>query len=100
MALFILAACSREEAAGPAEDLSQQAADLVMRGGTVATVDPALGTQQAIAVTEHEITAVGSDDEIAAWIGPETRVVELNGRFVMQCCQKPRQAKGVLPASR
>jgi predicted amidohydrolase YtcJ len=83
MALFILAACSREEAAGPAEDLSQQAADLVMRGGTVATVDPALGTQQAIAVTEHEITAVGSDDEIAAWIGPETRVVELNGRFVM-----------------
>jgi predicted amidohydrolase YtcJ len=82
-ALIVVAACGREEGTGPSGDEARQAADLVMRGGTVATVDPALGTQQAIAVTGHEITAVGSDEEIAAWIGPETRVVELDGRFVM-----------------
>jgi hypothetical protein len=61
----------------------QAAADLVLRGGTVATVDPAIGNQQAIAVSGYRITAVGSNDEIAAYIGPETRVIELNGRFVM-----------------
>jgi predicted amidohydrolase YtcJ len=82
-ALIVVAACGREEGTGPSGDEARQAADLVMRGGTVATVDPALCTQQAIAVTGHEITAVGSDEEIAAWIGPETRVVELDGRFVM-----------------
>lgn len=82
-ALIVVAACGREESAAPSGEPATQAADLVMRGGTVATVDPALGTQQAIAVTGHEITAVGSDAEIADYIGPETRVVELNGRFVM-----------------
>ncbi|MDH4314434.1 MAG: amidohydrolase [Gammaproteobacteria bacterium] len=59
------------------------AADLVLRGGKVATVDPALGNRQAIAVTGYQVTAVGSDDEIAAYIGPETKVVELDGRFAM-----------------
>jgi hypothetical protein len=80
-----LAGCSGEpegDAAGPAAGM-QAAADLVLRGGTVATVDPAIGNQQAIAVSGYRITAVGSNDEIAAYIGPETRVIELNGRFVM-----------------
>ncbi len=63
--------------------MQAEAADLVLRGGTVATVDPALGVQQAIAVSGYEITAVGSNEDIAAYIGPDTRVVELNGRFVM-----------------
>jgi predicted amidohydrolase YtcJ len=80
-----LAGCSGEpegDAAGPAAGM-QAAADLVLRGGTVATVDPAIGNQQAIAVSGYRITAVGSNDEIDAYIGPETRVIELNGRFVM-----------------
>ena len=58
-------------------------ADLVLRGGTVATVDPALGNVEAIAVNGYQITAVGSNDEISAYIGPETEVVELNGRFAI-----------------
>ena len=84
MAIFF-SACSGEpegDAAAP-EARTQTAADLVLRGGTVATVDPALGRQQAIAISGYEIAAVGSDDEIEAWIGPETEVVELEGRFVM-----------------
>ena len=58
-------------------------ADLVLRGGTVATVDDDYGVVEAVAVTGYQVTAVGSDDEISAYIGPETEVVELNGRFVM-----------------
>ena len=85
MLLITVSACSQ-----PAEDPAAQAAapavtpaDLVLRGGKVATVDSALGDQQAIALTGHEITAVGSNEEISAYIGPETEVVELNGRLVI-----------------
>ena len=38
---------------------------------------------QAMAVNGYQVTAVGSDADIAAYIGPETEVVELGGRFVM-----------------
>lgn len=58
-------------------------ADLVLRGGKIATVDPALGNAEAIAVNGYQITAVGSNDEISAYIGPETEVIELDGRFAM-----------------
>ncbi|MEM7502483.1 MAG: amidohydrolase [Pseudomonadota bacterium] len=57
-------------------------ADLVLRGGTIATVDSELGNVEALAVNGYQVAAVGSDDEIAAYIGPETYVVELDGRFV------------------
>ena len=58
-------------------------ADLVLRGGKVATVDPALGNAEAIAVNGYQVTAVGGNDEISAYIGPLTEVIELNGRFAM-----------------
>ncbi len=58
-------------------------ADLVLRGGKVATVDPALGNAEAVAVNGYRITAIGSNDEISAYIGPQTEVIELNGRFAM-----------------
>lgn len=84
-ALFI-AGCG-----GAADDTAESAAampevapaDLVLRGGKVATVDPALGNTEAIAVNGYQVTAVGSSDEISAYIGPETQVIELNGRFAM-----------------
>jgi predicted amidohydrolase YtcJ len=57
-------------------------ADLVLRGGKVVTVDPALGEAQAIAVNGYTITAVGSNEAMAAYIGPATKVIELNGRLV------------------
>ncbi|MCI0516855.1 MAG: amidohydrolase [Woeseiaceae bacterium] len=81
--LIVIAACSREsgEPAGSANALPP--ADLVLRGGKVATVDPALGNTEAIAITGYQVTAVGSDETITAYIGPDTQVIELNGRFVM-----------------
>jgi predicted amidohydrolase YtcJ len=58
-------------------------ADLVLLGGEIATVDAAIGNVEAMAVTGYRITAVGSDEEISAYVGPGTEVIELEGRFVM-----------------
>ena len=58
-------------------------ADLVLRGGKVATVESELGNVEAIAVNGYQVTAVGSNDEISAYIGPQTEIVELDGRFAM-----------------
>jgi hypothetical protein len=64
--LLNLAGCSPDAADPGTEPAAQVAsADLVLRGGTVATVDPAIGQAQAIAISGYEIVAVGSDDQIA-----------------------------------
>lgn len=80
-------ACSRSPEppaeAPPAPDAELPPADLVLRGGAIATVDPAIGSVEAMAVTGYQVTAVGSDADIAGYIGPETEVIELDGRFVM-----------------
>jgi predicted amidohydrolase YtcJ len=81
----VLAACSSEqtETVNEVPAGNERFADLVLVGGTVATVDPAIGNAEALAVEGYQIAAVGTDDEIAAYIGPETDVIELDGRFVM-----------------
>lgn len=89
IAASLLAACgggsdtATEAEAPAAASASVAPADLVLRGGTIATVDTNVGSVEAIAVTGYQVTAVGGNDEISAYIGPETEVVELNGRFVM-----------------
>ncbi len=87
LAATLLIACSREanqSSAPPVQaESSLPPADLVLRGGKIATADPATGNVQAVAVNGYQITAVGSDDDISAYIGPDTEVVELAGRFVM-----------------
>ena len=56
-------------------------ADRVLRGGVVHTVS---GDQaQAIALTGKRISFVGSNQDVAAWIGPVTDVIELDGRLVL-----------------
>jgi predicted amidohydrolase YtcJ len=61
----------------------QPAADLVLRGGRVATVDTERPHAEAVAVRGDRIMAVGSDSDIEAHIGPDTRVVELDGRLLV-----------------
>ncbi len=58
-------------------------ADLVLRGGEVVSLAPAIGTQQALAVRGSKIVAVGSDQEIGAYVGADTEVIELGGRAVI-----------------
>ena len=78
-----MAGCGRDASDDATRTDAVAPADLVLRGGKVATVDPALGNQEAIAVTGYQVTAVGSNEEIGAYIGPDTQVVELDGRFAM-----------------
>jgi predicted amidohydrolase YtcJ len=66
-------------AAGP----QLEAADLVLRNGVVVTVDDALPEAEAVAIRGHTILAVGSNEEIARYIGRETEVIDLNGRLAI-----------------
>jgi predicted amidohydrolase YtcJ len=61
---------------------SHGTADLVLRGGKVATVDEDFAIHQAVAVAEGRIVFVGSDAGVDPYIGPGTRVIELAGRLV------------------
>ena len=58
-------------------------ADLVLRGGTVATVDAGNTMAEAVAIDDGWIVAVGSDEDVEDYIGTDTEVIELDGRFAM-----------------
>ncbi|MEO5941373.1 MAG: amidohydrolase, partial [Candidatus Limnocylindrales bacterium] len=58
-------------------------ADLVLTGGHVHTVAPALPRAEAVAVRGERIVAVGSAADVAVHIGPRTRVVDLAGRLLL-----------------
>jgi predicted amidohydrolase YtcJ len=58
-------------------------ADLVLLHGDLVTMDPACPRAEALAARGETIAAVGSSEEIAGLIGPETRVVELGGRLAI-----------------
>ena len=58
-------------------------ADLVFTNGVVATADVEHASAQAIAVRGDRIAAVGTSEEIQAYVGEKTRVIDLGGRFAM-----------------
>ncbi|MDB5309676.1 MAG: nfdA 2 [Gemmataceae bacterium] len=59
------------------------AADLVLLGGKVWTVDPARPQAEAVAVWHGRILKVGSDAEVKPLIGSATNVIGLKGRRVV-----------------
>lgn len=58
-------------------------ADTVFLHGYVYTVDAHDSIDQAVAVRDGRIIFVGKDETAKAFIGPKTRVVQLNGRMLM-----------------
>lgn len=60
-----------------------EAADLVLRGGTIATVDQNGTEVQALAARDGRIVALGSDADVEGLIGPDTEVIDLEGGFAM-----------------
>jgi len=68
-ALLLLVGC----ASGPT-------ADLVLRNGPVVTLDSSIAEAEALAAASDTILAVGTADEISAYIGSDTRVIDLDGR--------------------
>lgn len=58
-------------------------ATLVLQHGTVVTMDPATPKGQAVAVRGDRIIAVGTDAEIAPYVGPGTEIVDLKGQLAV-----------------
>ena len=69
--------------AGCEQPASVTAADLVLQGGVIHTVNANQPAAQAIAVSGSEIVFVGDTDAANAYIGPQTEIVELEGRLVL-----------------
>ncbi|MCP4627600.1 MAG: amidohydrolase [bacterium] len=55
-------------------------ADLVIINGKVITVDKDFSIQQAVAVIDDRIVAVGTNDDIKGFIASKTMVLDLNGK--------------------
>ena len=58
-------------------------ADLVLRGGKIATVDESFSFAEAVAVEGDRIIHVGSNEEIEPYIDTHTHVIELKGKLVV-----------------
>ena len=81
--VILLAACSYDSDDPQIRMDLEEYADLVLLDGDIATVDSNYGVVSAMAIKDYEILAVGSDDEVRQLINDETKIIELNGRFVM-----------------
>lgn len=62
---------------------ARNAADLIFVGGKVVTVDADFSVREALALRGGRIVGVGTNAEVRAMAGPETRVHELVGRMVL-----------------
>ena len=63
---------------------TQTPGDIVLRNGEVYTMEEAQPWASAVVINGNTITAVlAEDSEADAYIGPDTRVVDLNGRFAL-----------------
>jgi predicted amidohydrolase YtcJ len=69
-------------AGGPAPR-EQQSADLVLRNGKIVTLEARFPVVQALAARGDRIVAAGSNQQLARWIGPKTRVIDLQGRLAI-----------------
>ena len=64
-----------------------RAADLVLRGGAVYTMDAVRSWAESVAIRKDTIVYAGPDAGIAPYLGPRTRVVNLGGRMVLPAFQ-------------
>ncbi|NBC07034.1 MAG: amidohydrolase family protein [Bacteroidetes bacterium] len=66
----------------PAEDSAQQA-DTILYNGDFYTLDSLQPRVEALAISDGRIQAVGSEQEVMAWKGDSTALVDLEGHFAM-----------------
>jgi len=60
-----------------------QQADLVLINGKILTMDAQRSEVSALAVRGELISAAGSDEEIKHYIGPQTKVIDLQGKLAV-----------------
>ncbi len=79
-ALLIVAGCG--DALSP-----DDAADTIFVNGRIYTVDAERSWADAVAIDDGRITFVGSDADARALAGPDTRVINLQGRMMLPAIQ-------------
>src|SRR5215471_5093626 len=60
-----------------------QIADTVLVNGKILTVDSRFSTEEAIAIRDGRIAAVGKTADVRRLAGPSTRIIDLKGRTVI-----------------
>ena len=63
--------------------LQNPTADLILHNGVVWTVDEKNPTAEAVAIKDNKILSVGKNNDVLKYRAPQTRVVDLQGRFVV-----------------
>jgi predicted amidohydrolase YtcJ len=76
MAALLLACAAGEAQTAPA-------ADLIVTHANIWTVDSSKPTAQALAVIGERIVAVGTEEEVSAWRGRQTRVIDAGGKLLL-----------------
>ena len=76
LGLMLCAAVAMTAGCGP----GVEPADMVLHNGHLVTVDEAMPDAEALAVQGDTIIAVGTSDEIQAYIGDHTEVIDLEGQ--------------------
>jgi predicted amidohydrolase YtcJ len=82
-ALIAFAIVIALDVAHPAGAADAPAADLVVTGGSIYTVDATHSVIEALAVRDGKIVFTGSSADAKHWIGPKTKVEDLGGRLVL-----------------
>jgi predicted amidohydrolase YtcJ len=62
---------------------TKPSADLIIQNAHIWTVDPARSEADAVAILGDRIVAVGSNQQVDAWRGPNTRVVDAAGKRLL-----------------
>ena len=84
----VLIACT--EASTPSRETAAPmggSADIVLRGGPIYTMDASRSWARAVAIKDGALIHVGSEADVTPFIGPRTRVVELNRRTLDRLTQ-------------
>lgn len=80
--LFILVvACGAEQPTGAEQ--GSVAADTVLLGGKILTVDAEFSIAAAVAIKDSRIIAVGDNETVASFVSESTKIIELQGKTVI-----------------
>ena len=69
--------------------VNAQQADTVYTGGKIYTVNEEQPWAEAVAVKDGKFIKVGSNDDVKALAGNNTKVVDLDGKFIRPKCSRP-----------
>ncbi|MBL0373238.1 amidohydrolase [Rhizobium sp. KVB221] len=62
---------------------SSRSADFILSNGRIYTVDEKMPWAEAVAIADGRILAIGSSKDIAAFAGPATETIDLQGKMAM-----------------